>query len=441
MRYTKFLPVALLLASALTLGACSGDDKDAPLKGERISIISYQQELEPDDVALDAEGFIAPDPWKNEYWPQAGGYPNHAMQNLALNSGPLKRIWSADIGSGSRKALPLVAQPIIFDGRVYTMDTQANVASFDVKTGKEFWSKSFRPKEEDEAVITGGLAYSSGKLYVTTGYNNVIALNPKNGKLIWKVDLESPSRAAPTVLNDRVFVVTVDNKLLTLNAADGKQLWDYQGLTEQAGLIGMASPAANNEIVVPVFSSGELYALRVENGSVAWSESLSPLSRFSGLASIADIRALPVLDKGRIYAISYSGKMVALEERTGTRIWQREIGSAETPWIAGNHAFVLTNNNELAALGTDSGSVSWVAKLPHYLDPKDREDPVVLHGPILAGGRLILAGTDGLVFEYDPKTGKMIRKWDAGDTIVSAPIVAGNTLFLLTDDGTLQAYQ
>ncbi|MGE4313244.1 MAG: PQQ-binding-like beta-propeller repeat protein [Pseudobdellovibrionaceae bacterium] len=440
MRYSTFFS-ALLAVSALTLGACSGDDKDAPLKGERISIISYQQELQPDDVALDAEGFIAPDEWKNEYWPQAGGYPNHAMQNLALNPGALKKVWSTDIGSGSRKRLPLIAQPVVFDGRIYTMDTQAVVSAFSIKNGKELWSKSFRPKEEDEAVITGGLAYSSGKLYVTTGYNNVLALNPKDGKLIWKVDLESPSRAAPTVLNDRVFVVTVDNKLLTLNASDGKQLWDYQGLTEQAGLIGMASPAANNEIVVPVFSSGELYALRVENGSVAWSESLSPLARFSGLASIADIRALPVMDKGRIYAISYSGKMVALEERTGTRIWQKEIGSAETPWIAGNHAFILTNNNELTALGTDNGTVNWVAKLPHYLDPKNREDPIVLHGPVLAGGRLILAGTNGLVLEYEPKTGKLIRKWDANDTVVCTPIVAGGMLFLLTDDGTLQAYQ
>ena len=444
-----FLLLTVFLAFSV-LTACStvdrlipfqDKDKDAPLEGERISIMELQKGLEPDNIKLDAEGFVAPEPWANEYWPQAGGYPNHALQNLALSSGELEEVWRADIGTGVKDNLPLTAQPVLFDNVVYTLDTNAQVVATSAAEGQRLWAKDLRPESEDEPVITGGVSYSAGRLYVTSGYNQVFALDPKTGEQIWSFETTSPARAAPTVLDGRVFVVTVDNRLMALNAENGQILWEYQGLNEMAGLVGMASPAANQDIVVPVFSSGELYALRVENGSVAWSENLSPLTRMGGLSSIADIRGLPVLDKGLVIAVSFSGRIVALDERTGGRVWQREIGSAETPWVSGNHIFVLTPNNQMVALGRDTGVIRWVTDLPRFEDEKDRDGAIVLRGPVLAGGRLILGGTGGRVFELNPNTGTIIRNWTVGKTVAVPPIVAGGTLYFLTVDGTLKAYR
>ena len=211
----------------------------------------------------------------------------------------------------------------------------------------------------------------------------------------------------------------------------------FCGISESAGLVGGASPAANSDIVVPVFSSGEITALRVENGSVAWSDSLSSVRGFGGLSSISDIQALPVIDKGVVIAMSFSGRLVAIDERTGNRVWQREIGGTETPWVAGNHIFVLSSENQLVALGRDTGSIRWVTELPRF----DGGDPVVLTGPVLAGGRLIVAGTDGVVFEVEPQSGKVLREWDAGSSVLIPPVVAGGTLYLLSEDGTLSAYR
>ena len=106
-----------------------------------------------------------------------------------------------------------------------------------------------------------------------------------------------------------------------------------------------------------------------------------------------------------------------------------------------NHIFVINNNNEVAALSSDSGAVIWVKKLPRYLDEAEREDPIVLKGPVLAGGRLIIAGTNGLVYEINPVTGEVVRQWSLKKTIVTAPIVASGVAFFLTEDGRLHAYQ
>lgn len=433
----------LTACAALALQGCGGSSTDkAPLAGERISILELQRNLEPDSAALEAQGFIAPQAWTNEFWPQNGGYPNHAMQQMALNEGPLKQIWSSKIGKGAQATLPLVAQPVLVDGRIFTIDTASNLRAFDSKTGKELWEREIAPEsEEDDPVISGGMAYSQGRLYVTNGFNELLVIDPPSGKIIWRKSLPSPSRAAPTIMDQRLFVVTIDNRLMAFSVEDGTLLWEFAGLAETAGLVGAASPAANREIVIPAFSSGELFALRVENGSVAWADNLSSTRRIGNLAALSDIRGLPVMDKGMVFAISYGGRLVAIDERTGTRVWQREIGGSETPWVAGNHLFVISSQGELVGMGRDDGVIRWVTALPRFENAEKRKNPIIWTGPVLAGGRLIAAGSNGHVIEANPDTGAVIRQWKAHGPITISPIVAGNTLYLLSDKGVLAAYQ
>ena len=133
--------------------------------------------------------------------------------------------------------------------------------------------------------------------------------------------------------------------------------------------------------------------------------------------------------------------MIAVEERTGSRIWQRDIGGSETPWLAGNHLFVLSNDNELIALGRDNGVIRWVTQLPRFDDPEDRDGKLYWTGPVLAGNRLIVAGTRGRILEFSPETGDMINEWSVKRSISVPPVVAGGVLYLLADDGTLMAYR
>jgi len=443
MKHRLMRPALLpaLLLGSLLLSGCTADTKDMPLPGERQSILQLQTKLEPENTTLDAQGFIAPTAWSNEYWPQTGGYPNHAMQNLNLNEGALTQIWSARIGKGTQKALPLTAQPIVVDGRIYTLDTNSRLTAFSIKDGKKLWDVNVRDKDEKDPVIGGGIAYSKGQLYVTSGYDEALSLSPATGDIIWRVQIPAPSRAAPTIMDDRLFISTLDNRLIALDTATGTSLWEYAGLSEGAGLVGAASPAASREIVIPAFSSGELSALRVENGTVAWSENLSALQNLGGLSDIADIRGLPVIDKGLVIAVSFGGKMVAIDERTGARVWQRDVGSANTPWVAGNHIFVMSTDDEIVAMGRDTGGIRWVRPLPQYGRPDKKKDPLFWTGPVLAGGRLIVAGSNGDVLELSPNDGKLIRQFSVDKAITIDPVVAGGVLYLLTEDGKLLAYK
>lgn len=432
-------PFLILTAAALTLAACSGDEKKPPLQGERLSILDLQGGLEA--AAEEVSPLELPQVWKNGFWPQTGGYPNHVLEHLSLNTGELKRAWSADIGAGSRRDLPLTAQPIAADGRLFALNTESEVTAMDAAGGRTLWRADVRKEYEDDPVIGGGLSHNDGMLYVTAGFDELLALSPEDGKILWRVKLTGPARAAPTILDNRVYVSTLNNSVLALDAKNGAVLWEYSAIGESAGLLGAAAPAVTRDIVVPAFSSGEIYALRVENGSVAWSDNLASIQRLGGLGGLADIKGLPVIYNEIVYAVSFGGKMVAIDERNGERIWQKDIGGAQTPWVAGNAVFIVSSDNMVASLDSAKGTVRWVRQLSRFEDNEARKGAISWTGPLLAGGRLILASSDGRLLEISAQDGSVLRETDIGKPVLIPPIIAGDTLYLLSEDGSLLAYR
>lgn len=424
---------------AILVTGCSLFEKaeDPPLPGQRLDAL-------PMKIAdMDAGAivpFSMPDVWRNDAWPQAGGYPGHAMQNPHLGA-TLVEQWMADIGQGATKDAPLTAQPIVAGGYVYALDSHGQLSALRTSDGRQMWRLYVGSRDEDDFASGGGVAFDKDALYVTNGYAEVLSLNAEDGKEFWRTRLSAPARSAPSVLDDRVFVMTIDGQIHALNAMDGTVLWSYRGLASGAGVLGTASPAVNRDLVIAPFSSGEIVALRVENGSVAWSDNLAPPVRFGGLFSLGDIRALPVMDNGLVFAMSYGGRLVALDERTGARVWQRDIGGADTPWVAGDHLFVLTKDAQLFALDRATGVMRWRLDLPRYDDPVSKENPVLWTGPVLAGGRLMVMRTNGLVYDINPETGTVSGDWDIGDTLATPVVVANETLYALGRNGTVGAWK
>jgi outer membrane protein assembly factor BamB len=268
-----------------------------------------------------------------------------------------------------------------------------------------------------------------------------LALDPADGKVIWRSSVGAPVRSAPTVSDGRVFVVTVENELVVLAADDGRRLWVHNGIPETASLLGSASPAVEGEVVVVAYSSGEIYALTVETGRPLWSDSLASTRSVDAVSTLADIRGWPVIDRGRVYAASHSGRMAAIDLRTGERAWEQELGSTHSLWVAGDYVYVLSTDNELICLTRNEGKVRWVRLLPSYQDEKKRKDPMTWAGPVLGGDRLIVLSSDGGAISVSPYTGDPLGRQDMSAGGYFAPVIADNSLYVLTDDAQLSVYR
>ncbi|MBT5459522.1 MAG: PQQ-binding-like beta-propeller repeat protein, partial [Rhodospirillaceae bacterium] len=363
--------IAAFLGVVFLLGGCSGwlgSDESKPLPGKRISVMSLGNTLEADPRLSDLAVRL-PRPFANSEWAQAGGVPNHAMHHLSAKGG-LEEAWTADIGDGSSGEAQLISSPVVAGDHVYTMDVEGTIRAFDVKSGRRIWSITLaaKNKEDEDDMSGGGIAYANGRLIATTGFAEIIAVNASDGSEIWRRNLSGPMRAAPTVFKGRVFAVTIANELYALDVRDGRELWSHVGITESAGLLGGASPTADGSVVIASYSSGEIVALRTENGRVVWSDTLSALRRSDPVSTLAHIKGHPVIDRNRVIAVANSGRTVSIDLRTGTRLWERPIGSAFGPWVAGEFIFVLSNSGELVCLARRNGGVRWVRQLQRFED-------------------------------------------------------------------------
>ncbi|MFZ1413710.1 MAG: PQQ-binding-like beta-propeller repeat protein [Defluviicoccus sp.] len=438
----RYLRLIVAVAALGLVGGCEswfGKKKEEALPGTRVSVLAHQTALRP-DLQGSLEPIDLPPPENNPAWPQDGGSVDRPLYHVRLGSA-LQPVWSVSIGEGVASNRPRLPAPVVADGRVFTMDSEQRVRAFDAGSGKTLWDVDLTRKQDDDA-LSGGLAFANGALFATTGFAKVFALNASSGKEIWSRSVGAPIHGAPSVVRGRLVAITVNNVLYGINAADGRDLWPpHPALSEAAGLLGTASAAITEESIIAPFSSGDLVALRASTGRVMWSESLAPGRRTDELASVSHIRGRPAVDRGQVIAGSYGGILVAMNAATGDRLWERDIGSLNGAWLAGEYAFLVTSQQELVCLTRDKGTIRWVVKLPVYANEKEQKDPIVWAGPVLASNRLIVIGSGGKALMLSPSDGREVGSLKLSAGAGHIPVIADGRLYVVSDDGKLTAYQ
>ncbi len=429
--------IAVALAG-LVLASCSDSmpklqdlnpfaEKEVPLKGTRVAVL--RQESIASDEAAAGRPVVLPPPRANDSWSQPGGVANNAPGHLALAS-TLRSQWSVNVGTGSSFYGKMTASPIVYDGRVYTLDAAGLVTALNPSGGSVVWrATTTPPNEKDQEGFGGGLAADSGRIYAATGFGTVVAFEAKSGKKLWEKSLGSPLRASPTASAERVFVVTKEGKVYCLSGSDGAELWSFTGMGERASILVNTSPAVDGDTVIVPYPTGDLVALRASSGQPLWQETLARTRTASSLSALSDA-ARPVLYDGVVYAVGHAGRMIATQ-KTGERIWSITVASIQQPWVAGDSVFVVDTAGQVVAITRNDGKIRWATKLTAG----------TWSGPVLAGHRLWLASSKGQLVSVDPTNGKVASTQDLGSAVFIAPVVAGNRMFVLTDDARLLALQ
>jgi outer membrane protein assembly factor BamB len=426
-----------LLLGAGALASCDLFDSDKPkLPGKREPVMAERRGLAVDAAA--PLKVVLPTPVANAAWPQAGGNPAHLMGHLAANQ-VLSEAWTASIGTGGGYRRKIMAQPVIANGTIYTMDSDAVVAAFDVRDGSRLWRFDTKSDDTDSTNIGGGLGVDAGVVYAVNGLGDVVALDAAKGTQTWRKNVAAPTRSAPTMADGRLFVTTIDDKLHALATTDGRDLWTHQAANVSTSVLGRPAPAYADGLVIAGFGSGELAALRADSGGVAWSDTLAAASTLAGVADLSAIRGLPVISNGRVFAIGMGGLFLGLDLRSGRRLWEREVAGEDSLWVAGDWIFVISTGQQIAAVAADDGRVAWVADLPAWENEEKQTDSISWFGPLLAGDRLIVAGDNSVALAVSPYTGETLGRQKLSGAASLGPVLAGGTVFIISDDGRLLA--
>jgi len=425
-----------LFCSAFMAG-CT--DSKPPLSGERQVVFVETNGVNPKAVANDYT-ISLPYAIHNESWPMASGNARHAMQPVELSES-VQKVWSRNVGQGTSGNRRITNGPIAAEGKVFTIDAEGQVYATNMQDGSVAWKTNTRPSGAKSQSFGGGLAYDNGKLYASIPSAEVVSLDAQTGEIKGRHPISAPSRAAPTVYNGKIYVTTINNQLDVIDSKTGQTLWTHSGMIESAGLLGAASPAIYGDVVVVPYSSGEVYALRAENGYPLWAESLSSISHHDPVSTLAHIKARPIIEKGRVFLISYGGTMSALNARNGNVLWSQEIGGTRSPAVGQDVLFMITNANQLIAISQRDGQVLWIKELPKFMNPEKAKDRILWAGPILSEHHLIISGSNGTALLVSPKNGDTIQELNLQTETMISPIIADKTLFFLTETADLIAYR
>lgn len=438
------LSVPFVVALALGVSGCGvfggkGGPK-TPTVGNRTPILSTIESGAKVDPALAGVSVILPPEETNQEWAQAGGTANKSYGHLALGVTPT-RVWTASV-AGSGKKQRLAAAPVIGDGKLFVMDTQGTVTAFDAATGARRWTHSMEVKGDgSSSVFGGGASYDGGRVYVTSGVGEVAALDASNGNEVWKVKPAGPLRGSPTIAFNSIYVMTQSNQILAINPADGAVMWNESGSLGQAGVFGVAAPAAGQGTVIAGYSTGELVAYRYENGRTLWSDALARTSISTQVGSLTDVDADPIIDRGTVFALGQGGRMAAYDLLSGQRVWELNLAGISTPAVAGDWVFTLTDDSKLLAIARTSGKVRWLTQLTRWKNEEKRKNPVFWTGPVLAGNRLWLGNSEGELSVGNVADGTVTKFADLNGPLSLAPVVANGTLYVLDDSGRISAFR
>lgn len=435
---------ALLPLMALTaLAACQ--PREVILPGTRLDpreIASAEGPAVVGPAAPASTALSLPAPRSVE-WTTRGANPAHLIPHATLAGTGLQRLWSAPIGQPSGRRHRITADPVVAGGRAFTLDSRAQVVATALNGGTA-WRRDLTPvTEAGDSVSGGGIAYEGGRVFVTTGYGELVALDAATGRIAWRQRVEAPVGGAPTVQNGVVYVAGRDATGWAVRAADGKVLWTVSGINAQSGVTGVSAPAVDGDLVVFPFSSGQLLAVDRATGVERWSGQVAGTRRGRAIAFIRDLTGDPVIAGNVVLAGSSSGRIGAFDRETGAQLWTEQDGANSPVLVAGGSIFAVNDQAQLVRLDAQTGGRIFAVPLPYYTAERvRRQDDIHVHyGPVLAGGRLFVASSDGILRAFDPRSGALVGQAPIPGGAATAPVVSGGTLYVTGRDGQLHAYR
>ncbi|MGO4907783.1 PQQ-binding-like beta-propeller repeat protein [Pseudorhodobacter sp. W20_MBD10_FR17] len=447
---TKTGKTLCLMAGLALLAGC---EKELILQGERFdprAPLSESVAQEGKPAPTDTFGLVEnksvpisiPAARVNAEWTHRSDNAQHLMPNATLSAAPV-RFWSTGIGQGNSRQYRISAAPIVADGRIFAMDAATGLTAVST-AGAKLWSIDLAPAgARGPAVSGGGIAYGSGRVFAATGNGEVVAIDPASGGVIWRQKLGAPAAGAPTVEDGMVYAVGRDSTAWAINAKDGKVEWQVAGVASVTGMVGAGAPVVTPRTVLFPFATGELVAALKKGGQQLWSASIAGARLGRGYTGVTDIAGDPVVDGAVTYVGNQSGRVSAIETSSGNVIWSAHEAAYGAVLPVGGSVFLISDEAKLVRLDASTGEVIWEVDMPYYTTTKEKKRAAITahYGPVLAGGRLIVASGDGLIRMFNPTDGGLDGTVQLSGGAASAPALAGGVMYVVSGNGQLQAFR
>ena len=432
------------LISLIFLLGCAQEQVVVPGKREPISAVDSTAKLDNvfGSIENGSRRFPISNAKANESWTQGHGTQITRTSHPSLDI-PIDLLWSVSIGKGDQARHRITAEPVVFDGKIFTVDSLM-VLSATTNDGKILWRKDLTPDGESSGEVSGaGLAAGAGKIFVTTAYGLLHAIDPSSGKEIWSQGLLGSGSTRPTYYDGLVYLVSNDESAWAVDAETGRVNWTLDNFSDVNNLISNSAPALSEKFAIFGYGSGEVQAVFRKSGLTIWSTSISGGRSGRAISIVDDIVTSPVVDGSTVFVANASGRITALNLNNGERIWGKPFGTLGNIWPAGDSLFLVNDLSQLVRMDKYSGDIVWSVQLPSFLkiNPRKSKEVVAHFGPIVASGKVILVSSDKKIRVFNPIDGSLLDDVTVPSGATSNPVIADNILYFVSRDGDLHAFR
>ena len=403
------------------------EEKEVKLPGKRENVFDFK-----DNIIVKANKKILVDkPLPIDSWNQQFQNPrNHLSHFKSKPVLKLKR--KISLGNILFEKINLIVQPVNLGENIFYVDKDFNIISRNHMTGKLNWKTNLEREKKEKILFLGGMSLVGNSLVVTSGLGNIYLIDSNTGKKEWKKNFLVQFSRPALIFKNKVFAVSDDNQTFCLNLKNGEIIWNHIGNLEEVSIIGGSKPAAIDNTVVLSYSSGEIYALDENDGSLIWFDNIGSSNYFSRSA-LNDIQSPLSIVNNKVYSPTFSDKLLVYDLNDGSKIWELKISSINQVAISGEALYIIDTLGKLLCLDSKTGKLLWSVQLK----TNDDGEEIRWYGPLLTSNKLLVANSFGTILSLSPFTGKTLSKLNFDEGFILSPFQIKNEVFLITKKGTI----
>ena len=332
----------------------------------------------------------------------------------------LEAVWKTGLGIGPR--IQPRSQIPAEDGESLFICDARRVLALDLQKGKRLWVT--RPG----AALTGCLGLFADQLYMTDKDGFAYALNKEDGAVIWQSLLDSESFIPPAANADVLIIQTAKEQLLALNPYEGSVLWIYDAYSPRLSLRGGFPPILLGPYAIAGFADGSLAIIDWRNGNVVSFRQLAVPTGITDIERLVDIDAALIGANNILYLSAYGGSLIAINLAGGRELWRQNFGGSLSLTQDSENLYGIGSENDVFAFRKQDGELVWQA------DTSARANPT---GIAVAGDYILLTDEDGYLSVLSPEDGSLLKRKRIAVTPVSILLTptGGNSDGVITLDG------
>lgn len=337
----------------------------------------------------------------------------------------VQRSWRVGVGDAKPK-LRLGLTLASLDERFFAANHRGDVDAYDVKSGRRIWSRKLK------APLSAGPGAGEGMVFVGSTKGELFALDAATGTKRWSVKLASEMLSAPTVAGNLVLVRTVDGKLHACATSNGEEQWAANQQVPRLSLRGTGDTLISDGLAISGFDNGRLVAVNLANGNSAWEATVAQPRGSSELQRLVDVDGTIAVNGPDVFAVSYQGRAVRVSRETGQVLWTRDLSSYRGLAVDDGALYVSTTEGDVVRLDRRTGAEVWRQKALARR---------ALSAPVIMGSHVVVADYEGVVHWLDSATGNFQARADSGARVSAPPLLLGDELLVLNDEGKVSAFR